>query len=269
MSLETNATLETMALGRPFQLGMLYDLRTDKLVPNTSLWNSNLMSNCINYRFSPSSIFEIHTEDRFTKKADLLGMDANLKRSVLTGLVELSRSAKLIDNRKITQHKRRFILKYSITTYLHELIITHLNKSNATDQEVFDHKIATHVVTGILYGTEIYLVFDRILFNDENHTRTDMIIMKLLEKIATLRIFDNDQLYLEDNEKRIAQSLTCQYYGDFDLNSNSITFEEAAKLFKQLPKLLGENQEKAVPKQVWIYPLYLLDESIPRKKVVN
>ena len=258
MSAENCSSVQIMALGRPIQLGMLYDLRTDQLIPDTLLWNSTLISKYINSYSSLSNVCEIHTEDTFAKKADLLGMDGHLKMSVLTGLVEVFRAAKLINNRQTTQHKRRFILKYSITTCRHELSITHFNKNNIIHEEIFNRNIATHVVTSILYGAEVYFVFERILFTNENHTEIDMIVTKLLEKMTTLRLFHNYQLNLNDNEKQVAQSLTCQYYGDFNLISNPTTFYDAANLFKQLPNLLNDN---TIPKQVCLYPLHALDKS--------
>jgi hypothetical protein len=88
----------------------------------------------------------------------------------------------------------------------------------------------------------------------------DRSVMKLLEKMMTLRLFHHDKLDLNDNEKKLAETLTCQYYGDFNLIYNPTTFEQAAEIFKQLPNLLGENQENTVPKQVCLYPLHLLDE---------
>ena len=252
MSSEINSTLRIMALGRPFKVGMLYDYTTDKLIPNTSLWNSKLISNNSNYHNSPSNHCKVYTEDTLTMKADLLEMDPNLRMSALTGLVELSRSATLINDRKPTEQIQRYILKYSTTTYCHELTMNHLSKGNATHQELFNQKIATHVITSVLYGAEVYFIFDRKLFHGENHQKTDESVIKLLEKMITFQIFVHDELNLEENEKKIAELLTCQYYGDFDLDFNPKTFEEAAKLFRQLPKLLGEQKENTIPKQVWI-----------------
>lgn len=43
-------TIETAALGRPFQLGMLYDCRKDAIVPGTTLYNQ--LSVLLNIRWS-------------------------------------------------------------------------------------------------------------------------------------------------------------------------------------------------------------------------
>ncbi len=67
MSTETGPTLKIMALGRPFQLGTLYDLKTDRIVSNKLLWDDGLISKYRSYRSSSSTSCEIHTEDNFTK----------------------------------------------------------------------------------------------------------------------------------------------------------------------------------------------------------
>ena len=266
MSAGNNSTLKIVALGRHFELGMLYDFRTDRLIPNILLWGSDINSNNINYRSLSMNNCEIHLKDTFTEKADLLGIDDNLKLSILAGLVDLIGPAKLIDNVKTTNHIVRFILKHSITTHLSSLTMTYSSKSYTKHPEVFNQQIATHVVTDILYGAEIFFIFDRTLSNDENSTDIQERVKNLLKKIEIFHISDNGQLNWKNYEKTLAETLTCQYYGDFQLETNPTTFEEAVKLYKQLPKLLGENNENAVPKQVSIYPLYLLDDLRLTKK---
>jgi hypothetical protein len=240
------STIKTAALGRHFELGMLYNLRNDQPIPGTLLWTSELLSKYIRSYSSASNICEIHTKDTLMARADLLGMDANLKMSILTGLVEVSRSAELIHSRKTTQHRQRFILKYSIPTNRCELDMTHLSQHH---QQIFDEKLATHVVTSIIYGSEVYFVFEV-----ENHADVGERVIKILEKMT---MFHEDQLNLNDNERTLAQSLTCQCYVDIDFDSNRMTFLEVAKLFKQLPKLLNENP---IPKQGCLYPLHLFDK---------
>ncbi|CAF1146013.1 unnamed protein product [Adineta steineri] len=64
-------------------------------------------------------------------------------------------------------------------THLHSLTISYSSKKYTKYPQVLDQQIATHVVTDILYGIDLYFVFDRIITDNEN--RTD--IQKLLNKI--------------------------------------------------------------------------------------
>ncbi|CAF4484752.1 unnamed protein product [Rotaria sp. Silwood2] len=260
MSTENNSALKIAALGRPFQLGMLYDYRTDKLIPDISLWNSNLSSEYINCPPLSWNKCELYITDTFTEKADLLTIDNNLKLSVLANLVQLSGSAKLIDNRKKTNHILRFILKYSMKKHIHALTMTCINKNSTKYHEVLDHQIATHVVTDILYGGEIFFIFDRILSINEDRTNVENCIKLLLKKFETFQILDNGELNWKNHEKKLAETLTCQYYGDFQIPLNPTTFEEVVKLYQDLSKCFHQNTDNTIAKQVWIYPLYLLDE---------
>lgn len=141
-----------------------------------------------------SSSFEIHTEDTLAKIADLLGMDANLTMSALAGLVELSRSAHLLNYRKITECTRLFIVKYSLTTRLEKPSLTDLKQFPTMRDESFYQSVATHLVIGIVYGAEVYFVFERTLFPDEDQEKIDQSVMKLLGKLATLRVSTHGQL---------------------------------------------------------------------------
>ncbi|CAF0965044.1 unnamed protein product [Rotaria sp. Silwood1] len=266
MSTENNSTLKIMALGRPFKLGMLYDYRTDQLISDTSLWNSNPSSEYINCQPLSWNKCELYITDSFTENADLLGIDNNLKLSVLANLVQLSDSAKLIDNQEKKNHVLRFILKYSIKKRIHALTMTCINKNYTKYKEILNQQIATHVVTDILYGGEIFFVFDRILSVDENRKNIENSIKLFLKKIETFQILDNGELDWKNHEKKLAETLTCQCYSDFQIQTNPTTFEEIVKLYQELSKLIHQNTDNTIPKQVWMYPLYLLDEFQLAKK---
>ncbi|CAF4748216.1 unnamed protein product, partial [Rotaria magnacalcarata] len=70
-------------------------------------------------------------------------------------------------------------------------------------------------------------------------------------------VFDNPifkidgeaKLDLTDQEKKFVDKLHCKFYVDFRLNANPNTFAEAVKMYRQLPSLLGEKNENAVPKK--------------------
>ncbi|CAF4832574.1 unnamed protein product [Rotaria sp. Silwood1] len=226
MCTKNNPSLNIAALGRPFQLGMLYDYRSDKLIPDISVWESDPSSQHISWQPLSWKKCELYMTDTFTEKADLLNIDNNLKLSVLANLVKLSRSEKLIDDRNQTNHVLRFILKYSVTKNLHALTMTNMKIRDSKYREVLDQKIATHIVTDIVYGGDIFFVLDRTLSNDEDRTDIENRIKQFLIKFETFQVLDNGTLNWNYHEKELAQTLRCQYYGDFPTDSNPRTFEE-------------------------------------------
>ncbi|CAF3697714.1 unnamed protein product [Rotaria sp. Silwood1] len=266
MSTENNSSLNIAALGRPFQLGMLYDFRSDKLIPDISLWDSDPSSQHIKCQPLSWKKCELYMTDTFTEKADLLDISNNLKLSVLANLVKLSASGKLIGDRNKTNHVLRFILKYSVTKDLHALTMTNMKINDSKYREVLDQGIATHIVTDILYGGDIFFVLDRTLSNEEDRTDIENRIKQFLKKFETFQVLDNDTLNWNSQEKELAQTLTCQYYGDFQTESNPRTFEEIVKLYTHLLKSTQQLNDTIILKQVHIYPLYLLDEFRLAKK---
>ncbi len=119
--------------------------------------------------------------------------------------------------------------------------------------------IATHIVTGILYGADACFVFDRQVSSDEDKRTVKGEVKVALEKLkGVISVDANADLNMNDNEKTAVKDFTCKFYGDFQLPSNPTTFEDAMKVFADLPKLLEEKKELAVPLRVWLYPLHKL-----------
>ncbi|CAF1287756.1 unnamed protein product, partial [Rotaria sp. Silwood1] len=258
--------LKMMALDRPFKVGMLYDYKTDRLIPNMLLWDEKLISNYLTCHSSSSRTYEVHINNNLTELEYLFGIDNNLKLSILAGLVDLPGSNNLIDYCQRIKQTERFILQYSITTHSDELAIRHFRKSDVKHQDLFHQRVATHVVTDVFYGIEIFFVFNRKLSDNENRTELHNSVKELLKKLTTLPISDIGQLHLSNGEKQLAETLTCQYYGDIQLKSNPTSFIEAIELLRQLPNLLGKNNENTKPIKVLLYPLYLLDDFATAKK---
>ncbi|CAF1343475.1 unnamed protein product, partial [Didymodactylos carnosus] len=196
MSNEIGDTLKLMALGRPFQLGMLYNGRSDA-------YNN---SNCNN----------ISTEDTFEEKSAMLGINAELKLSVLAGLVKVSGAANYVNDRKETELIERLTLKYSTTTRFDQLTMAHLGKKKTNHPEVFDQQIATHVVTGVLYGAEAFFILDRLISDSEDRTEVHGSVKAALNKITKIRISGSGEVDLTDDDKKDTDKLTYQFYGDFN-----------------------------------------------------
>lgn len=254
--------IEMPALGRPFYLGMLYDIRTDTIVTGVTLWDpQNLTNNTFIHRKSNTE-FEVITEDSFQKKAHALGVEASLKLSMLSGLIKMSGSAKFAEDKQQTSHAVRMTLKSSTTTHTEQLTMKDLRKGNYP--EIRDLNFATHVVTGVTYGAEAFFVFDRTISIGESRKEIGGSLNAILNKLSQIGIEDNAKFNLTAQESNFVNKLNCKFYGDYRLKANPSTFAEAVKLYRELPKLVGEKGENTVPKRVSLYPLGLLDSRAAR-----
>ncbi|XP_048014004.1 NACHT, LRR and PYD domains-containing protein 14-like isoform X2 [Megalobrama amblycephala] len=247
--------IETAALGRPFQLGMLYDCRKDALIPGITLWYPEKIRQDMRVHPKINTDFKVTASDSIQDKSSLLKTDGSLKLSVLGGLVSVSGAAKYLEDTKKSFRQQRLTLHYHSTSRFEELTMNHVVPENIVHREVFDNDTATHVVTAVLYGADACFVFDREVSSDEKINTVEGEAKVALEKLKGISVDANINLKMNDAQKNAVQKFTCKFYGDFQLPSNPTSFEDALKIFTDLPKLLGEKKELAVPLRVWLYPL--------------
>ncbi|XP_067390578.1 stonustoxin subunit alpha-like isoform X2 [Emydura macquarii macquarii] len=256
---KSDDTIVMPALGHPFQLGMLYDCRRDDLIPGITLWDLETLQNHIDSKPQSKTEFQIIASDSTEDKASALNVTASLKASFLSGLVEVNGSAEYLSDTKTSKHQARVSLQYSTTTQFKQLTMKHLGRQNVSYPEVFDQRTATHVVTAVLYGAQAFFVFDQDVDSSENVQKIQGNLQGMIKKIPKISIKGEGALKMDDQEKAHAEKLSCKFYGDFALENNPATYQEAMKIYSTLPKLLGDKGEKAVPVRVWLYPLSKLN----------
>ncbi|XP_064870755.1 stonustoxin subunit alpha-like, partial [Oncorhynchus nerka] len=201
-------TIELAALGRPFQLGMLYDCRRDVLIP-----------------------------------------------------VSVKGSAEFLHDKTTSKRQSRVSLQYRNTTRFEQLTMDHLGAGNVKHCNVFQEGSATHVVTALLYGAQAFFVFDQEVSSGENHQDIQGNLQATIKKIPLMSIEGQGNLKMSEEEQRETNKFNCTFHGDLALENNTVTFEDAIKVYAGLPRLLGEKGEHAVPMTVWLYPLKNLDSA--------
>uniref|UniRef100_A0A7N6FCS1 SNTX thioredoxin-like domain-containing protein n=1 Tax=Anabas testudineus TaxID=64144 RepID=A0A7N6FCS1_ANATE len=254
-----NGTMEVAALGRPFSLGMLYDCRKDSLIPGMTLWDREDLIKHVAERPQNYNDFEIVASESIEDKSSALNVEAPLKASFLSGLVEVGGSAKYLNDSKTSSNQARVTLKYKATTKVQELSMDQLG--NVKHPYVFDKGLATHVVTAVLYGAQAFFVFDREVSENESHQDIQGNLKVLIEKIPSLKIEGEGSLKMEDKDTAKVEKFVCKFHGDFSLQKPPTSYQDAVEVYQSLPKLLGANGENAVPVKVWLLPLTSLDSS--------
>ncbi|XP_053186876.1 cytolytic toxin-alpha-like [Scomber japonicus] len=261
MDADAMGTMEMAALGRPFSLGMLYDCRKDSLIPGMTLWDLNDLKNDIHERPQCYNNCEIVASESIADKSSALNVEASLKASFLGGLVEVGGSAKYLNDSKTSKNQSRVTLNYQATTKMRQLSMNHLGRRNVKHPDVFEDQIATHVVTGILYGAQAFFVFDREVSDKESHQDIQGNMKVMIKKIPCLSIEGEGSLKMNDKSIEKVEKFSCKFHGDFLLPKSPTTFQDAVQVYQSLPQLLGTNGEKAVPMKVWLLPLVSLDSS--------
>ncbi|XP_073720506.1 uncharacterized protein [Misgurnus anguillicaudatus] len=254
-------TIELACLGRPFQLGMLYDCRRDVLIPGITLWDAEMLQKNINVRPQPNTDFKIITSDSSEDKKQALNVSASLEASFLCGLVSVKGSADFFNDKKKSRHQSRVSLQYRTTSRFEQLTMEHLGAGNFKHCNVFEEGSATHVVTALLYGAQAFFIFDREVSSNENYQDIQGDLQASIKLIPLISIEGQASLKMSESEQEKTNKFSCTFHGDFALDNNPVTYLDAIKVYSELPKLLGENEEKAVPMTAWLYPLKKLDSA--------
>ncbi|KAL6485433.1 hypothetical protein MHYP_G00048250 [Metynnis hypsauchen] len=264
-NMNTESLLEVATLGRQLHLGMLYDCCNDSFIPGVYLWDmDNIQKNKILGQ-SPKTSFNVHLTDSLEEKTKTLNISASLSASFLAGLVTVGGSASYLNNRSSSMHECRMTAQYSVRTKTEHLNLSQIG--SATYKDIEDPKCsATHVVVQVEYGAEALMVF-RETASDKKTKQDIQENMKLMvNKMGLFNISAEGKVQMTDEERKKVQNFTCTFHGDFTLEENPTNFEEAVKVYKSLPKLLGPNKENVVPKKVWLVPLTELVSSPPELK---
>ncbi|XP_026547403.1 uncharacterized protein LOC113429106, partial [Notechis scutatus] len=256
MALEED-TIEIAALGRPFQLGTLYDCRKDAFIPGVTLWDCSSLQKDRTIRPQPKTASGITASDSIDDKASALDISGAMKASFLGGLIDVRGSAEYLHDTKKSKKQARVIVLYKTTTRYEELTMSHLGIQNVSYPAVFEHGTATHVVTAILYGAQAFFVFDREVSSTEMVKDIQGSLQVTIKK--EISITGQADMKLKEEEKENALKFNCTFHGDFSLDKNPVTFQDAMQVYTMLPKMLGKDGEKAVPMRVWLYPLSKLD----------
>uniref|UniRef100_A0A3Q0SYQ1 B30.2/SPRY domain-containing protein n=1 Tax=Amphilophus citrinellus TaxID=61819 RepID=A0A3Q0SYQ1_AMPCI len=248
-------------LGRPFTLGMLYNARKDELIPGFALWDDKTLQGHTVENSHKSSAFEVSASDSTEAKCSLLDIEASLKASFLGGLVEVGGSAKYLNDQKKFKNQSRVTFQYKATTSFKEMPLTNLGTLNEQQRVVLEKSLATHVVTGILYGANAFFVFDSEKLDASSVQDIQGSMQAVIKKIPAFDVKGEVKINLSDNEKDLVSKFSCKFYGDFILERNPATFEEAAKTYVELPKILREIDKNTVPLKVWLMPLVNFDSN--------
>ncbi|KAJ0002502.1 hypothetical protein NQD34_007651, partial [Periophthalmus magnuspinnatus] len=222
-------------------------------------WDREKLDSDMRVTPKPNTQFQIVTSDSVSEKASSLGVDAALKASFLSGLVNVQGSAKYLNDNKSSRKQARVTLQYKTTTVFKELTMNQLGRDNIKHHEVIDKGLATHVVSAILYGAQAFFVFDQETSEDEQVQDIKGNLKVMIQKIPMISIDEVGALKMEARDREKVSKFSCTFHGDFSLDKSPTTFEESVKLYQDLPKLLGSKGENAVPVMVHLLPLSILE----------
>lgn len=258
-----DSTLVISALSRPLHLGTLYDARKDRIIAGIRLWRTEDIKSKITISPQPNTRFQVEASESLSEKLNLLDVSASVKASFCAGLIEVGGSAEYLTEKTSSTHQCRVTLNYHVTTDLKELIISDLKAPNPV---LLANTEATHVVSQVLYGADALMEFQETASDGSSKQEIQGNLHLMINKIPGISFSGDGSLNMTDTDKKKVKNFSCKFYGDLQLTELPTTFEEAVKVYKKLPSLLGEKGEKAVPVKVWLYPLSKFSDTTSKLK---
>uniref|UniRef100_A0A4W4FU37 SNTX thioredoxin-like domain-containing protein n=1 Tax=Electrophorus electricus TaxID=8005 RepID=A0A4W4FU37_ELEEL len=248
--------IEMEALGRPLYPGSMYDCRTESFIPGFALWDEEALHEHRQVRQQYETDLKVSSFNSFSEKASLLNMSTSLRASFWGGMLGDGGYARYLMDSKSSARQSRVTLRYSQIRRFEELTLTELG--NITYTYAFQHKLATHMITAVLYGAQCFMVFSYTASDDEDQQEVERNLLTMVKKIPSFTIERDGSVSLNENETKMAKKIRFALYGDFSLRRIPITFTDVVTLYKELPSLMTDDD--AVPVRVWLYPLMLLDD---------
>ncbi|KAF7655070.1 hypothetical protein LDENG_00061130, partial [Lucifuga dentata] len=219
-----------------------------------TLWDEKTIDENTTVNSQSSSTFQITSSDSIEEKSHMLNVEASLIASFMGGLVETGGSAKYLNDNKKSRNQSRVTLQYKATTNFKQLL-TNIGSKELQNKETLDKGIATHVVTGILYGANAFFVFDSEKVESSKVQEVQGSMEVVIKKIPSVEMEGSLSVHLTEQEQDLTSKFSCKFHGDFLLDSNPTTFQGALITYQNLPMLLGDSGEHSVPIKVWMMPL--------------
>ncbi|XP_072526004.1 uncharacterized protein [Salminus brasiliensis] len=237
--------VEVSALGRPLDLGMLYDCHSDSFSSGVFLWDVNTLSSMRLSLPQPNRDVRILEGKSLQDRLWALDLTTALSASVVSGLVEVDGAAAFLKHTTQSQLQGRVTLHYKTSTRLD--MLSHRLLHNGGPLSMTSHSSATHVVVAVLYGAQAFFVLDE----KSEHSEGSIKLKDEIKRNVNSQSVDELLLNLEQADCFFG----CALYTDGEDFKSSVDFNTAVKRFRSLYELLEPESERAVPLKAWLYPL--------------
>jgi hypothetical protein len=160
MTRHTTRPISRQALGRTAFLGSLYDATTDEFCERTIV-NDDIPSVAIRHLNESHGHSSYEFDTAISKKLRKLNVDLSLSLSILGGLVKSAGATSnyIYTRDKTTQNIEATFVHRTITR-TESLNVSHKELKSRVEPTALRHKHATHIVTSIRWGTDVFAQFE-------------------------------------------------------------------------------------------------------------
>ncbi|CAF1462496.1 unnamed protein product [Rotaria sp. Silwood1] len=249
--------IERQAVCRHGFIGSLYDIRTDKL-EGTNLFKKKLPEEFIDVSDIAHTSYELLSNNSQKETFDKMNIEANLKLSLMAGMVEISGSAKYMKQTKTDSRTIRVTYIYKVKTKQVQLHVSMAGLSDYFSDDALENPNATHVVTGIMWGANVAATFEQVV---EDHEQLQTIEGSLSVVLKCLPISGDAKLNLENKDNSKFENLQISFSGDILINECPQSIKDVMNVLKSVPdRIKPLNEGKGQQLVFVLYPLKRMAE---------
>ena len=254
--------LTIKAIGRNAQLGSLYDAYNEKFVKGLTLINiTELPANTVTSTDISRTVYKYIYTDSLNEKFENLEIQAELKASIMAGLLEIGGSAKYMSNAKQTHNSVKCTFIYNIRTKSEEISFSNELLKKNINFDTFKTAMqsnATHVVCGIDWGASSYATFEKKIDNEEKNSEIRGDLKISFEKIPKFGGFK-----MNDDDIKKFNQFSLHFEADCVPNNVMLptTVEEMIPFMSNMQKFIEkDNNGKGTQIQYYLFPLSKVKE---------
>ncbi|KAH3745119.1 Stonustoxin subunit alpha [Pelomyxa schiedti] len=246
---------------RGIDIGCCYDARNEQFL-RLSLWNPKSLE-----VLTSKPVYEGNQKMKVTIERDLsdrlsdLDVSAELKLSILAGLIDVSGSGAFVKTKLVNKNVVRVVFTINVVTHWIGLTMDQLGKGKKgkmlfDQQHISEREDVTHVVSQIIYGVNGHFAFDLTLEESQDRTAIEGKLGAMVKKVPGCRIGGEGSVTYSDEENQLSSRISVYYDGDLILDTPPTTFLDAVRAVKQFTS--KEIRNNAVPLKVQLTPLSML-----------
>ncbi|CAF1169082.1 unnamed protein product [Didymodactylos carnosus] len=234
----------------------LYDVRKDEF-HDGSLFNNALPDGAIRLTSKPKTIFDYDFTNSYSSKFKKLNIEADLKLSILTGLVDVSLSGKYLSSTDENSRTIKLTIIYCLKTKREQLNLSHNLLENCLSINTFNNQNITHIVTGITWGANVYATCEKTVKHLEEKREIEGKLRVKLEKMGPLVSAGVGGSINNDKRSEVNQeSFRISFSGDVLIKQIPSTIEDVMEMVKTIPSIVETiNEGKGIQLEYSLYPL--------------
>jgi hypothetical protein len=223
---------------------MLFDAISDRLLPSLRLWGyAPNRTVTVPQSFTRA---QMYMSDSLEEKSKMLDISGELKLSILSGLIEVSGSAKYLNKGQSSRQQQTLSFVVTQTTEFEEYVLP-TERETISSSALRDASKATHLVTSVTYGGTAVFEFEFERDANSSETQIEGRLRGVLNGLSSVLSGEGTiEGTTNDKELRDVSRMRCNFFGDFSVKRVPTTLAEAVEVLKNVSTLIRESRTPVV-----------------------